>query len=108
MPHQFVEHKFVKRIPAIRQMGGKGAPVPHLPGVMGATKQDSYQRSLGGLIVDTKHLGPIPETNDMYRTEKGAISLNAPATKMSGQHYGQIPYPGAYAGHLGERIGIRA
>ena len=104
MPHQFV-----KRIPAIRQMGGKGAPVPHLPGVMGATKQDSYQRSLGGLIVDTKHQGPTPsDLSSPFHTEKGAVCVSAPATKMSGQHYGQIPYPGAYAGHLGERIGIRA
>ena len=106
MPHQFV-----KKIPAIRQMGGKGAPVPHLPGVMGATKQDSYQRSLGGLIVDTKHLGPTPPhfSDKMgFATEQGAVSTFAPATKMSGQHFGQIPYPGAYAGHLGERIGIRA
>ena len=104
MPHQFV-----KKIPAIRQMGGKGSPVPHLPGVMGATKQDSYQRSLGGLIVDTKHLGPTPsDLSSPYHTEKGAVSHSAPATKMSGQHFGQIPYVGAFAGHLGERIGIRA
>jgi hypothetical protein len=104
MPHQFV-----KKIPAIRQMGGKGSPVPHLPGVMGATKQDSYQRSLGGLIVDTKHLGPTPsDLSSPFKTERGAVSTSAPATKMSGQHFGQIPYPGAYAGQLGERIGIRA
>lgn len=104
-------HKFVKKIAPIRQMSGKGAPVPHLPGVMGATKQDSYQRSLGGLIVDTKHLGPTPphfSDHRAFHTERGAVSHSAPATKTSGQHFGQIPYPGAYAGHLGERIGVRA
>ena len=103
MPHQFV-----KKIPAIRQMGGKGAPVPTLPGVIGASRVSSYQRSLGGLIVDSKDLGPVPsDLSSPYHTEKGAVCVTAPATKMSGQHYGQIPYPGAYAGHLGERIGVR-
>lgn len=103
MPHQFV-----KKIPAIRQMGGKGSPVPTLPGVIGASRVSSYQRSLGGLIVDTKDLGPVPsDLSSPYHTEKGAVCVTAPATKMSGQHYGQIPYPGAYAGHLGERIGVR-
>ena len=103
MPHQFV-----KKIPAIRQMKGKGAPVPTLPGVIGAMMEDSYQRSLGGLIVDTKDLGPVPsDLSRPFRTERGAVCVTAPATKMSGQHYGQIPYPGAYAGHLGERIGVR-
>ena len=102
---------FLKKSVAIRRMGGKGAPVQTLPGVMGAQKQDSYMRSVGGLIVDTKHLGPTPPhfSNMMaYATERGAVSHSAPATKVSGQHFGQVPYAGPYMGDLGERMGIRA
>jgi hypothetical protein len=101
-------HKKLEKIPAIRQMGGKGAPMPLIPGVIGATMQDSYSRSLGGLIVDTKDLGPTPETHSSskFNTEKGAVMHKAPATHISGQHYGQILYPGAHMGHLGKREGV--
>ena len=103
MPHQFV-----KKVPAIRQMGGKGAPKQSIPGVIGATMEDSYQRSLGGLIVNTKDLGPKPsDLRVPFMTEKGAVCVTAPATKMSGQHYGQIPYPGVYYGQLGQRLSVR-
>jgi hypothetical protein len=105
------EGGFLKKSVAIRRMGGKGAPVQTIPGVMGAQMQDSYMRSLGGLIVDTKHLGPTPSHFSVDRashTERGAISHSAPHTKVSGQHYGQVLYAGAYMGDLGERIGIRA
>ena len=105
MPHQYI-----KKIPAIRQMGGKGAPMPLIPGVIGATMQDSYQRSLGGLIVDTKHLGPTPphfSDKKAFHTENGAVMHSSPATHISGQHYGQVLYPGAHMGHLGVREGIR-
>jgi hypothetical protein len=103
MPHQFV-----KKIPAIRQMKGKGAPMRTIPGVIGAAMEDSYQRSLGGLVVDTKDRGPVPsDLSSPYHTERGAVCVTAPATKMSGEHYGQIPYPGAYFGNLGQRLGVR-
>ena len=103
MPHQFV-----KKVPAIRQMSGKGAPKQSIPGVIGATMEDSYQRSLGGLVVDTKDLGPVPsDLSRPFRTERGAVCVSAPATKMSGEHYGQIPYPGTYFGSLGKRLGVR-
>jgi hypothetical protein len=104
------EGGFLKKSVAIRQMGGKGAPLPHLPGVIGATKQDSYQRSVGGLIQDTKHLGPVPphfSNKDSFKTEKGAVSHKSPATAISGQHYGQILYAGRHMGHLGPREGVR-
>jgi hypothetical protein len=102
MPHQFV-----KKIPAIRQMKGKGAPIQTLPGVIGAVMEDPYHRTLGGLVVDTKDRGPVPsDLSSPYHTERGAVCVSAPATKMSGEHYGQIPYPGVYFGNLGQRLGV--
>lgn len=101
---------FLKKSVAIRRMGGLGAPVETLPGVMGHQVQSAYARSLGGLINDTKHLGgplpPVVSDSHLY-TEKGAICHHSPSTKVSGQHYGQLLYPGPMMGHLGERIGIR-
>ena len=105
------EGGFLKKSVAIRRMGGKGSPVQTIPGVMGAQMQDSYMRSLGGLIVDSKHLGPTPphfSDKMAFHTERGAVSHSAPATKISGQHYGQVLYAGAHMGHLGERMGVKA
>lgn len=93
------------------QMKGKGAPQSTMPGVMGATKQDSYQRSVGGLLNDTPD-GPIGpgtvhsamSTLSIYGNTQRRILGPASATPMPKEHYGQVPYPGAYQSHLGVSV----
>jgi len=103
---------FLKKSVAIRRMGGKGAPVETLPGVMGHQVQSAYARSLGGLISDTKHLGgPLPKVFSdkiAFETDKCVIQHSAPASHIPGQHYGQRLYPGPFCYHQGERLGIKA
>lgn len=90
------------------QMKGKGAPVSTMPGVMGITKQDSYTRSVGGLLNDTPD-GPIGigtthaamKTLSIYGNTQRKILGPPSATPMPMSHYGQIPYPGAYQSHQG-------
>ena len=93
------------------QMSGKGAVQSTMPGLMGATKQDSYHRSVGGLLHDTADgpLGPgiahsaVSCLNIYGNTDHGLLGARS-ATPMPGAHYGQVPYPGAYASHLGVRV----
>lgn len=90
-----------------RQMGGLGAPRYSMSGIIGTTKYDSYSRSLGGLIQTT-----TPGNKPKVSTSAAAVPRNTefsiigPASKthINGQHYGQIPYPGAYMGPLGQRV----
>lgn len=93
------------------QMRGKGAVQSTMPGVMGATKQDSYHRSVGGLLNDTADgpLGPgvahsAMATLSIYGNTDHGILMPKSATPMPGAHYGQVPYPGAYASHLGQSV----
>lgn len=93
------------------QTRGKGAVISTMPGVMGATKQDSYQRSLGGLLNDTADgpLGPgiahsAMASLSIYGNTEHGLLMAPSATPMPGAHYGQVPYPGAYASHLGARV----
>lgn len=93
------------------QMRGKGAVQSTMPGVMGATKQDSYQRTVGGLLNDTADgpLGPgvahsAMATLSIYGNTDHGILMPKSATPMPGAHYGQVPYPGAYASHLGVSV----
>lgn len=93
------------------QMRGKGAVQSTMPGVMGATKQDSYQRTVGGLLNDTADgpLGPgvahsAMATLSIYGNTDHGLLGRASATPMPGAHYGQVPYPGAYASHLGVSV----
>ena len=89
-----------------RRMAGKGAPRDTTFGVIGHTKFDSMSRSLGGLVKDSKTLGPKP---------KGAKKISKPdlsdhkitahsATYIPGEHQGQVPYPGAYMKQVGKRL----
>ena len=93
------------------QMSGKGAVQSMMPGVMGHTKMDSYQRSVGGLLNDTADgpLGPgiahsAMATLSIYGNTDHGLLGRASATPMPGTHYGQVPYPGAYASHQGVRV----
>lgn len=103
---------FLKKTKASkRQMSGKGAVESTMPGVMGAMKEDSYHRSVGGLLMETAD-GPIgpgtyhsaQKTLNIYGNTEKRILGPASATPMPGEHYGQIPYPGAFASHLGQSV----
>jgi len=92
-------------------MSGKGAVESTMPGVMGAMKNDSYSRSVGGLLHETAD-GPIgPGTTHsamsvlhIYGNTERHMLGRASATPMPGAHYGQVPYPGAFASHLGHSV----
>jgi hypothetical protein len=107
-----VEGPFLTKTRASKnQMRGKGAVQSTMPGVMGATKQDSYHRSLGGLLHDTADgpLGPgiahsAMKTLSIYGNTDHGILMPPSATPMPGAHYGQVPYPGAYSSFLGARV----
>jgi hypothetical protein len=93
------------------QMKGKGAVQSTMPGVMGATKQDSYQRTVGGLLNDTADgpLGPgvscpVQSCMSIYGNTDHGILMPKSVTPMPGAHYGQVPYPGAFASHLGKQV----
>ena len=89
------------------QMGGVGAPRSTVFGVLGRTKQDPYTRSLGGLIQTTTS-GSLPNPSESVssfdRNTQFKILGPASKTKVPGEHYGQIPYPGAFRSHLGGRV----
>lgn len=98
---------YLKVVDEPRKMKGKGAPRQTVFGVLGHTKDDSEMRSLGGLVADTKASAPIPKGTvthgDRMKTERH-ITGPASKTHVSGEHYGQVPYPGAYMGDLGHRL----
>jgi hypothetical protein len=90
-----------------RMMGGLGAPKPMMFGVLGRTKMDPYTRSLGGLI-ETTTPGPKPKVtraaSDEPKNTEYHIIGPASKTHINGHHFGQVPYPGAYMGPLGDRV----
>jgi len=90
-----------------RQMGGKGAPRSTGFGALGRTKMDPYSKSLGGLVVTTtpgiKSKAAVPASSEPKNTERHIIGPRS-KTPMPGDHYGQIPYPGAFQSHLGNRV----
>ena len=90
-----------------RKMAGKGAPRQTVFGVLGATKIEPYSKSLGGLVEETtpgkKPKVSMPASKASHNTDHHIIG--APSkTKISGEHYGQVPYPGAFMAHLGKRL----
>lgn len=91
-----------------RVMAGKGAPRDTVFGVMGHTMEDSETKSLGGLVRNTKADAPIPKGEVIHHASKLSterhITGPAPKTHISGEHYGQVPYPGRYMGHAGPRM----
>lgn len=90
-----------------RVMEGKGAPRQTVFGVLGHTKDDSEMKTLGGLVQNTKS-APIPKGEVIENPKKLMTErhITGPAAKthISGEHYGQIPYPGRYMGDAGERL----
>jgi hypothetical protein len=90
-----------------RMMGGVGAPRSTVFGVLGRTKMDPYTRSLGGLVQTTtpgvKSKAAEPASSVEQNTERNMVGPKS-KTPMPGDHYGQVPYPGAFQSHLGARV----
>lgn len=90
----------------------KGGPTSTVFGVLGMTKMEAPTRSLGGLIVTNTHPRPSGKA-DVRRermlaaadiqTERGTLS--APSkTKVPGEHFGAVPFAGAYRSALGNKL----
>jgi len=90
-----------------RMMGGKGAPRSTIFGALGRTQYDPYTRTLGGLIVTTtpgkKPKETMKASAEHHNTDHCIIGPAA-KTHVPGEHYGQVPYPGAFRSHLGPRL----
>lgn len=92
-------------------MSGKGAPRSTVFGAIGRTKIDPYQRSLGGLIIETTS-GPGTKEKPVLSEKKAKAagnterSLLGPSgkTHIAGAHYGMIPYAGAYMSPVGGKV----
>jgi hypothetical protein len=87
-------------------MSGKGAPSQTLFGVIGQTAYDPLMKSLGGLVTNTKSSGggnPTQSASSMPQTQRSILGPVA-KTPMPGEHYGQVPYAGAYQSKEGERL----
>lgn len=98
---------YLKVVDEPRKMAGKGAPRQTVFGVLGHTTDEPEMRSLGGLVQNTKASAPIKKgvlvKGDKMKTERN-ITGPASKTHISGEHYGQIPYPGDYMDQLGDRL----
>tara|TARA_R110000822_G_scaffold185817_1_gene324906 strand:+ start:708 stop:1007 length:300 start_codon:yes stop_codon:yes gene_type:complete len=85
-------------------MKGKGSAQPSVAGIIGKTHNpDSYTKSLGGVISNTKlntYKDPLFKPSG-YNTENGILGKNA--THIAKEHYGQVPYQGKYMGRLGSK-----
>ena len=95
--------KYVEPGVPVKQMAGKGAPKQSIFGVIGKTKTDTYTKSLGGLVTDTKvnhYKDPAFNPKGM-NTEYGILGPNA--TKISGHHFGMVPYEGRFMARLGPK-----
>ena len=89
------------------KMGGLGAPKYTMSGLIGQTKESSYTRTLGGLVTTTTP-GPKPKVSmsasSVPKNTEFHIIGPASKTHIPGQHFGQVPYPGAYMSNLGARL----
>ena len=98
---------YLKVVDMPRQMKGEGAPRSTVFGVLGRTKESPLTKSLGGLVMETTK-GSVPKgsfpAKDAYRNTEHHIIGHAAKTKVSGMHYGQVPYPGAFMAHLGAMV----
>ena len=97
---------YVKNILQPRTMAGKGAPSQTIFGVLGETAYDPLQKSLGGLVTNTKassDKNPAKPADTMPQTLRSIIGP-ASKTPMPGEHYGQIPYAGKYQSTEGARL----
>lgn len=88
-----------------RNMKGKGAPKSDVFGVIGDTKEDSFSKTLGGLVKDTATGKPKPGTlmKGKMMTERDIMG-NSSKTKVPGAHYAQVPYAGRFLVTVGSML----
>lgn len=83
----------------------KSGPENTLFGLIGATKNYTLVRSLGGIVEHTPD-GPKPsgvkKEKVADKTERHIGGKNA--TKLPGAHFGQVPYPGLYMKKVGSQV----
>lgn len=105
MKHAHTETPYLEVVDEPRMMAGKGAPRSTVFGVLGRTKESGGMKTLGGLVRHPASEKIVKGTLMKHHapTERHCCGP-APKTHISGQHYGQIPYPGAYMAPLGHRL----
>ena len=93
-----------------KRMAGIGAPRSTVFGAIGRTKMDPYQRSLGGLIIETTRghkEKPVMSEHKAVRglgnTEHHILGPSG-KTHVPGAHYGQVPYAGKFRSHEGKMM----
>ena len=99
---------YMEVVEAPIRMKGKGAPRDTTFGVIGHTKETGLTKSLGGLVKDTKTLGPSPKksvvkANKLVNDSDHHI-LGMNKTKLPGAHHGMVPYPGYFMKALGKGL----
>ena len=84
----------------------KGGVKDTLFGLIGQTKGHTQIQSLGGIVDGGKPDAPKPSGLKKEKvadaTERHIGGKNA--TKISGKHFGQVPYPGAYMASAGKKL----
>ena len=90
-----------------RMMRGEGAPRSTVFGVLGRTLESPKMKSLGGLVSRTAEgkigAGTVEDKPRLISTER-RITGPPSKTKISGMHYGMVPYPGKYMAPAGPRL----
>lgn len=75
-------------------------------GLIGQTKGHTQIQSLGGIVdggkPDAKVPSDLKKEKVADRTERHIGGKNA--TKISGKHFGQVPYPGMYMASAGKKL----
>ena len=85
----------------------KGGPTDTVFGVLGMTKENAKTRTLGGLVKSAPSAAVPKDALEKHprliHTERG-ITGPAAKTHISGLHYAQVPYPGAFMAHAGHEL----
>ena len=98
---------YLKIVGLPRQMGGKGAPQPTIFGVLGHTKYDSTNKTLGGLVIESSGASaknPSESVKSVAKQTDHHLEGAGHSTAVSGQHYGQVPYAGKYMKQAGDSL----
>lgn len=99
---------YLSVIDSPRRMSGKGAPMPTVFGVLGRMQVTPEMKTLGGLVVESTHGVNKKEgaesVKSIHKNSDRSILGSASKTHISGQHFGQVPYPGRYMADLGSRL----
>ena len=110
MVKQLNKTPYLQVVDMPRMMGGKGAPRSTVFGAIGRTKIDPYSKSLGGLVETTTpgaghfEKDAVEKASAVHHNTEFHIIGHAAKTKVPGDHYGQVPYAGAYRSALGARL----